>query len=97
MPAPDPRTEPIRRAVASGEFHKAQALWEENARQLRQALRNGTFSKEKLAETRELAEWCRITAMCARAHAQARLNRIAVARRYAPSSGQPASRISASA
>ena len=87
MPTDSSLTEPIRRAVASGEFRKAQALWEDHARQLRQEIRGGTFSKEKLAETRELAEWCSITALCARAHAQTRLNQIAVARRYGAPSG----------
>jgi hypothetical protein len=97
MPAVDPRTDPIRRAAASGEFRKAQTLWEDHARQLREEIRSGTFSSEKLAQTRELAEWCRITALCARSHAQSRLNRIAVAQRYANSTGQPPSRFSASA
>jgi len=76
-------TADLRNAVASGEFRKALALWEDHARQLRGELQSGRFTKEKLAETRELAEYCRVTALCARAHAQARLNRIAVARRYA--------------
>jgi hypothetical protein len=97
MPTVDPRTEPIRRAVASGEFRKALALWQDHARQLRQEIRSGTFSKEKLAEARELVEWCRVTALCTRSHAQARLNQIAAARRYAPPPGRPAPRFSASA
>jgi hypothetical protein len=97
MPAVDPRTDPIRRAFASGEFRKALALWQDHARQLRQEIRSGTFSKEKLAATHELVEWCRITALCARSHAQSRLNRIAVAQRYAVPSGQPSPRFSASA
>ncbi len=83
MPTVDPRTEPIRLAVSSGEFRKALALWEDHARQLREEIRSGTFTKQKLAEARELVEWCRITALCAKAHAQARLHQIAVARKYA--------------
>ena len=97
MPIVDPRTEPFRRAVGSGEFRKALTLWEEHARQLRQEIRSGTFTKQKLAETRELVEWCRVTALCARSHAQARLNQIAAARRYGPPSRPPAHRFSTSA
>jgi hypothetical protein len=96
MPQTDPQTEPIRRAVASGEFRKALALWEDHARQLRQEIRNRTLTKEKLAEARELVEWCRVTALCARSHAQSRLNQIAAARRYGPSVRR-VSRISATA
>jgi hypothetical protein len=97
MPTVDPRTEPIRRAVGSGEFRKALALWQEHARHLRQEIRNGTFTKEQLAETRELVEWCRVTGLCARSHAQARLNQIAAARRYGPHARPPAPRFSTSA
>jgi hypothetical protein len=95
MPAVDGGTGAIRRAVASGEFRKAQTLWEDHARQLREAVRSGTMTKEKLAETGELVEWCRVAALCARSHAQARLNRIAVAGRYGAPGGHPASRFSA--
>jgi hypothetical protein len=93
----DPRTEPIRRAVGSGEFRKALTLWEGHARQLRQEIRSGTFTEEKLAETRELVEWCRVTALCARSHAQARLNQIAAARRYGAPPGPPTPRYLTSA
>jgi hypothetical protein len=88
--------EPIRQAVASGEFQKALTLWEEHARRLLQELRSGTFTSEKLAETRDLVEWCRTTALCARSHAQARLNRVRAAQQYCASRPQPAPRISAS-
>jgi hypothetical protein len=99
MPPVDARTEPIRRAVASGEFGKAQALWEDYAGRLAEEVRSGTFSSAKLEATRELAEWCRVTALCARSHAQGRLNRMAIARQYgAPcAASASASRISARA
>jgi|CZKE01.1.fsa_nt_gi hypothetical protein len=96
MPS-DPRTDPIRQAVACGEFPKALALWEEHARQLRRELQTGVFSPERLAETRELVEWCCNVALCARAQAQVRLDQITVARQYGPPRHLPASRISARA
>jgi len=95
MPTDNGGPEPIRRAVASGEFLKALALWQEHARQLRQEVRNGTLTREKLAEARDLVEWCRVTALCARSHAQAQLNRIGAARQYFQSCPHPAPRISA--
>jgi hypothetical protein len=94
MPTVDPATEPIRRAFASGEFRKAQALWEEHARLLRAEIRSRTFTAAKLAHTRELVEWCVSVARCAKSHAQARFNRIAVARRYANAIGHPTPRVS---
>ena len=97
MPADSGGAEAIRRAVASGEFGKALSLWEDHVRQLRQELRSGTFTREKLAETRDLVEWCRITVLCARSHAQSQLNRIGAAQHYfgSPLARTP-SRISAS-
>lgn len=88
--------EPIRRAVASGEFRKALALWEDYARQLRQELRSGTLSSEKFAEMRDLVEWCGAATLCARAQAQAQLNRAGAAQQYFGSRSQPAPRISTS-
>ena len=96
MPS-DSRTDPIRQAVARGEFPKALALWEEHARQLRWELQARVFSPERLAETRELVEWCCNVALCARAQAQARLDQITVAQQYGPPRGQPAHSFSARA
>ena len=95
MPPDKSSAECIRQAVASGEFRKALALWEDHARQLREEIRSGRSSSAKLAEARDLVEWCRITALCAKGHAQAQLNRIGVAARYETQRVAPASRLSA--
>ena len=75
-------TEPIRQAVASGEFQKAQLLWDGYAALLCEELRHGSVPEARLAEARELVEWTRRVVMCARAHAQSRLDSMLVAQTY---------------
>ena len=77
-----PPTEPIRQAVASGEFQKAQLLWNGYAARLCEELRNGPVSEARLVEVRELVEWSRRVVLCARAHAQSRLDSMLVAQTY---------------
>ena len=72
----------IRDAVAAGEFAKARRLWEEYGDTFRADRERGPLPLSRLAEARELAEWTRMAALCARAHAQAKLNQIAVAGKY---------------
>jgi hypothetical protein len=72
----------IREAVGSGEFSKARLLWEEYGAAFRADRLCGPLPQSRLVEARELAEWTRMAALCTRAHAQAKLNRIAVAQKY---------------
>jgi len=88
--------ERIRRAVASGEFAKARLLWEEYAETFRADRKLGPLPLSRLAEARELAEWTRMAALCARARIQDRLNQIAVAQKYGWPHEQPRTRITAS-
>lgn len=73
----------IREAVASGEFKRAQDLWTAYTLQLEEELRQGSFSETELAQLRDLMEWSRGVALCARLHAQDRLNSLLVAAEYA--------------
>ncbi|MGA2269373.1 MAG: hypothetical protein ABSH44_12960 [Bryobacteraceae bacterium] len=74
--------EPIRQAVASGEFQKALLLWNGYAALLREELLKGSFTAARLAETRDLVEWSRRVVLCARAHAQGRISSMRVAQAY---------------
>ena len=74
--------EPIRQAVNSGEFGRAQLLWKECAAGLAEELSNGRLTEARLSEVRELVEWSRTVVLCARAHLQDRLNGLHVAREY---------------
>lgn len=67
----------VRRAVASGEFTRAQHLWEQYAFQCREEMRQGPDPKAILEEARNLMEWCRQMTLAARAQAQAQLDRLA--------------------
>jgi len=83
--------------MASGEYLKARALWQEHIRRLRAEIQNRTLTADRLAETRALVEWCANVARCAKAHAQVRLNQSAAAGSYVGRALQPAPRISANA
>jgi hypothetical protein len=72
----------IRKAAASGEFAEVRLLWEEYGDTFRADRLRGPLPLSRLTEARELYEWTRMVALCARAHTQARLNQIAVARKY---------------
>lgn len=74
--------EPIRQAVASGEFDRAQLLWNECVAALAEALRNRTLSNARLREVRALAEWSRIVVLCERVRLQDLLNGLHVAIEY---------------
>ena len=64
----------FREAVASGEFHRAQQLWNAYTAQFQEEVKQGRLSEARLQQVRELIEWSRSIALCARTHVQARLN-----------------------
>ncbi|MCX6627570.1 MAG: hypothetical protein NTW28_08075 [Candidatus Solibacter sp.] len=74
--------EPIRQAVNSGEFDRAQFLWNQCAAGLAEELRTGSLSAARLSEVRELVEWSRLVVLCERAHMQDQLNSLHVAGEY---------------
>lgn len=80
---PDSLSQQIRKAVATGELSKARSLWEAYGEQFRADILRAPLPRTRMTEARELAEWTRMAALGARARAQVKLNRIAVARKYA--------------
>ena len=92
----DVLTSSIRRAVASGEFAKAQTLWEDYTERLNAELRAGPVSSAWLAEMEQLAEWCRTATLAARSQAQDMLNALAASRKYESQPAVGSTRISAS-
>jgi hypothetical protein len=74
--------EPIRQAVNSGEFDRAQLLWNECAAGLEEELNHGCLSEARLREVRELVEWSRTVVLCERAHLMNQLNSLHVAGEY---------------
>jgi hypothetical protein len=85
----------IRKAGASGEFAKVRRLWEEYGDTFRADRLRGPLPRSRLAEARELYEWTRMVALCARARARDRLNQIAVAQKYGWTEQPPQSRVMA--
>jgi hypothetical protein len=57
----------FRQAVSSGEFERASELWNSYAAERLVEVRQGRG--ERLPEMRELMEWTRVVAACARAQA----------------------------
>jgi hypothetical protein len=78
------RSDPIRQAVACGEFHRAALLWNEYVTEIREEIGQGTCTEARMAETAELVEWSRRVVLCDRAHAQGQLATIWVASQYDP-------------
>ena len=74
--------EPIRQAVISGEFGRAQLLWDQCAAGLAEELSIGCLSEARLSEVRELVEWSRIVVLCERAHLLDQINSLHVAGEY---------------
>ncbi|HUI56128.1 MAG TPA: hypothetical protein VLY04_14230 [Bryobacteraceae bacterium] len=89
------RTEPIRRAVASGDFQKAGRLWNVYSQSILASIEGGVCTEACMAEARELVEWSRCTILCARAHAQEQLKALRVAGRYERSPQPPSPFLSA--
>jgi len=82
-------TEPIRQAIATREFQKAQLLWDGYAAQLRQDMPKGLVTAARMAEMRELVEWSRRAVLCFRAHTQNRLDSMRDSMRVAQAYGGP--------
>ncbi|MBZ5727988.1 MAG: hypothetical protein LAP87_23720 [Acidobacteriia bacterium] len=74
--------QPVRQAVASGEFARAQRLWNEYAARFEAELARGAIGEARLAEMRELVEWSRTVVLCARAHLGDQLDSAHVAEEY---------------
>lgn len=85
------RTDPIRQAVAAGEFHRATLLWNEYVTEIREEIGRGTCTQARMVETAELLEWSRGVVLCDRAHAQSQLTTMWVASQYGPADSPPAS------
>jgi hypothetical protein len=86
-----PSLESIRHAVNSGEFDRAQVLWNQCVAGLSEELSNGRLSAARLAEVHELVEWSRTVVLCERAHLQSKLNRMQSELRVTSEYGIPAS------
>jgi len=88
---PDPLIEPIRQAVAGGQFQLAERLWNRYAGKLKEDFRAGLLTAEALAEAGELVAWSRLHARRLCAHAQARLSSIRIAGAYGDAAQLPPS------
>lgn len=82
----DLSTDPLRQAVASGEFPRALVLWNQYVVRFAEALRQGEVTLGQWREVGEFVPWARRVALCARAYAHDQLNSLHVAARY----GEPA-------
>jgi len=60
----------------------AERLWTTYAARLQEELRRGLLTNASLEEARKLVEWSRLTVLCMRAHAQARLGGLRIAGAY---------------
>ena len=84
--------ESVRQAVGSGEYCRAQLLWQECVAALAEDARLGRLTEARLAEVRELVEWSRAVVLCARVRLLERINTLHVAGEYEfaapPSSGR---------
>jgi hypothetical protein len=86
-----PTTEPIRRAIAAGEFQTAQLLWNGYAAWLREEMPKGPITAARLGEMRELVEWSRRMVLCFRSHMQSRIDSMRKSMRVAQAYGCPRS------
>ena len=78
-------TDPIRQAIAAGEFQRAMLLWNEYVAAILEEIRQGTCTQARMIEASELLEWACNVVQCDRAHAQSQLNTIWAASQYDPS------------
>jgi hypothetical protein len=79
---PDLCLEPLRQAVASGEFPRALVLWNEYVARFAGALQRGEVTLGQWREVEDFVAWARNLALCSRAYAQDRLNSLHVTDRY---------------
>ena len=68
-----PRTDEMRRAVASGEWPAVLRLWEVYAAGIREEIGRGACTPARMAEAQGFLDWARRVVLCARAQAQTRL------------------------
>jgi hypothetical protein len=73
----------IRDAFASGEFARAQSLWERYADRLKAEILGGSLPPESLAEARGLIDWARLLVEGIRSQGCDRLRNARVAEIYA--------------
>jgi len=85
------RTDPLRIAVAAGDFRQVLRLWENYAAGVREEIGRGTCTKARIAEAGEFLEWARRVVLCGRAQTQNRLNAVHVASQYGAVSSRPSS------
>ena len=78
------RVQAIRKAVASGEFRRALALWTAHVQHLQESIGRGEVHPARLAELRDLVNWAVEVAMCSRAHLQNELASLSVASQIQP-------------
>jgi hypothetical protein len=78
------RTDPIREAVAAGEYQRATVLWNEYVTEVLEEINRGTCTQAVMEETAELLEWSRGVVLCDRARAQSQLTTLWVASQYGP-------------
>ncbi|HEV3329949.1 MAG TPA: hypothetical protein VG096_03140 [Bryobacteraceae bacterium] len=90
---PNPATDPIRQAVASGQFQLAERLWNGYMTRLKEEMRRGSLAAASLEEAHELLEWSRVTVLCMRAHAQSQLGNLHIAGAYVDAPPSVSSRI----
>jgi hypothetical protein len=75
-------TDPIRQAVAAGEFPRALILWNEYVLLFADALKQGEVTLGQWRETGDLVAWARSAALTARAYAQDQLQSLHVTAQY---------------
>jgi hypothetical protein len=90
------RTDPLRQAVAAGDFAMVLRLWDEYAASILEEIGRGVCTQARMAEAGEFLEWARRVVLCNRAQAQNQLNTIHAARQYGSSPTPPPSQVRAS-
>jgi len=87
------RTDDMRKAVAAGDWPAVLRLWEVYAAGILDEIGHGTCTRARLAEAGEFLNWAKRVALCARAHAQTRLDCIHAAKQYDAPPAPPRSSI----
>jgi hypothetical protein len=72
----------MRKAVAAGDWPAVLRLWESYAAGILDEIGRGTCTRARMAEAGAFLDWAKRVALCARAHAQTRLDRIHAATQY---------------
>jgi hypothetical protein len=73
----------MRKAVAEGDWQSVLRLWEAYSGGLLEEIGHRTCSAARMAEARDFLEWAQRIVLCSRAQAQAYLDRIHAAQKYA--------------